>query len=72
MIKFTLEATDFSNFHSTVLPGYFFLGNKMIHLEREVVFDLIVMTVGEEDLTHSCDEETFSDSVVQNIVRKKV
>lgn len=44
----------------------------MIHLEGEVVFDLIVMTVGEEDLMHSCDEETFSDSVVQNIVRKKL
>lgn len=32
----------------------------MIDFESKVVFDLIVMTMGEKDRVHSYDEETFS------------
>lgn len=67
-----MDATDFSDFHSTVLAGYFFLWNKIIHLEGAAVFDLIVRTVGEEHFMHSCDEKIFSGSVVQIIVRKNL
>lgn len=50
MIRFTVsaDATDFSDFHSTVLAGYVFPGNKVIHLEGVAMVDLIVRTVGEE------------------------
>lgn len=66
-----MDATDFSDFCSTVLAGYLFLGNKMTHLEGAAMFDLIVRTVGEKHFMHSCDEKIFSGSVVQIIVRKK-
>lgn len=36
------------------------------------MFYLIVRTVGEQHLMHSCDEDIFSGSVLQIIVRKKL